>query len=353
MRKTIYLHIGSSKTGTSSLQHFLHEHRDWLKASGCLVPESEVKGHHPLAVSIIRGFTGYRGPWNRNYKGNHETLWARFRKEVKGSSCPVVLVSSELFRQLVGAKWRDQTGEMLQWLGRQLADFDVRVVCYLRPLGEHVKSHYKHLVKVGNKDTLADWIEYNIARDSIHTSPDTFLNAFADEFGKENMILRRYDKASLVNGNTIDDFLDLVGLPPQAWSATSKQSNVSLPNDLVDTKRIFNNVSGAPRRKSKQVGVAMAQEAATSYAARPADDGQAIHDALQAEHRKLAENYGLDLGEVGDPFSDTAGGSVEQQGQTVLLSTLFNEIRESQKTLNELRKEVAKLRAEGDDESAK
>ena len=37
-KKTIYLHIGVSKTGTTSIQRFLYKNRELLKDKGILYP---------------------------------------------------------------------------------------------------------------------------------------------------------------------------------------------------------------------------------------------------------------------------------------------------------------------------
>lgn len=37
--KTLYLHIGIPKTGTTSIQHFCHENRDILSSNGYFYPD--------------------------------------------------------------------------------------------------------------------------------------------------------------------------------------------------------------------------------------------------------------------------------------------------------------------------
>src|SRR5690554_1034846 len=62
--KTLYLHVGMDKTGTSAIQAFLHLNEKRLfESEGILRPSTALWGdysHHPLAFSLleIQGYTG-------------------------------------------------------------------------------------------------------------------------------------------------------------------------------------------------------------------------------------------------------------------------------------------------------
>ncbi|WP_111745643.1 hypothetical protein [Salinisphaera orenii] len=350
MQKKLYLHIGASKTGTSSLQSYLNDHRDWLQKQGFLVPKSERYNHHPLVQSILWKFSDYyKSAKKPPFQGNYASLWQRFHAEVEHSECPVVLVSSEMFPALADAPVRHQSDTMIRWLGEQLKDFDVRVVCYLRPLDRSLKSQYKYFVKDRRVHlTMAEWVCQQLRHRSIYTEPTTYLDRFVHQFGADNLILRYYDRSNLVNENVIDDFFDLIGLSSQVDRLGDRESHPSLPDQLLDMKRIFNELARPSADESFRIGRTLARQSTTTFDASPADGGRAISEALQNEHKKLAENYGLDLGEVGDPFGETDSGSIEAQGQTVLISELYKQVRESQKTLDELQTEVKELRAQND-----
>src|SRR5699024_7832742 len=109
MQKILYLHIGTFKTGTSSLQQFLFDNRELLGERGYLVPQSEFVGHHPLAQSIAKDFAGFQPIGWLPFQGNHKNLWERFHEEVADSSCPKVLLSSEIFCDLAHEACRDQS----------------------------------------------------------------------------------------------------------------------------------------------------------------------------------------------------------------------------------------------------
>lgn len=225
---------------------------------------------------------------------------------------------------------------MVRWLACQLEEFDVRVVCYLRPLGTYVKSFYKEMLKIGNDNrTLARKLDEQVAKRSIHVAPTTYLDFFAGEFGLDNLILRQYDRNVLVNGNTIDDFLDLIGLPPQAGNLGDREHNTSLPDELVDIKLTFNALAGSPRAEAGRVGNALAHASTTALGS-PVDGGQDVLDALQREHNALKKHYGLDLGQAGNPYVGAHEPSIEARGTQVLITMLWKEVRDLRARVDEL-----------------
>lgn len=334
MKKTLYLHIGSSKTGTTALQEYLNSHRSSLRQKGYLYPETEFINHHPLARSIIKKFSTFQSPSWKPYSGDAEQLWGKFKEEVLSSDCTTVILSSEEFRFLAHHKCRDQADKMIRWLGEQLEGLDVKVICYLREMGEYVQSQYKqHVQATTTTLSLTDHLEYNIDYRSHIVAPTVFLDLFAQQFGSDKLILRRYNKKDLINENIIDDFIDATGLPSRKDNFQPKKNNPSLPDSLVDTKRIFNAFSGITGRENWRVGNKMTNAAAKSFASRPADNGADIIRALQKEHDLLSERYSIDLGQVEDPFEcfqkDLTG--EQERAEMVLLSLLWKEIRQLEK----------------------
>lgn len=305
--KKLYLHIGASKTGTTSLQSHLTYNRDWLRERGYLYPYSEKVNHHPLVQSVLAGRTDYYSPRQRARYPDYKVLWGQLRDELDRSDCSVVLLSSEMFPNLAHSSIRHHSVELMGWLGDQFLDFDVRVVCYLRPLDAFMRSYYKYVVKDERVSLgMADWIDQQIERRSIYASPTVYLDLFAEQFGAENLILCRYDRENLLNSNVIDDFCALVDLPLRSDGRATEDKHPSLPDDMVDMKRIHNSVAyGTGDPVKKGIGRTMAKLPATAFGVRPVDNAEAIHQALKTEHCAIKDRYDLDLGDVGDPFIGT------------------------------------------------
>ena len=82
MQKTIFLHIGANKTGTTSIQKQLAEHRDLLEREGVLYPRTAQAGsvHYPLSWGLGLGHPP------EQYKHSPEH-WLNVINEIQQSDC--------------------------------------------------------------------------------------------------------------------------------------------------------------------------------------------------------------------------------------------------------------------------
>ena len=94
----LYLHIGSNKTATTTLQHRFTGSSEVLASAGLLYPrtgQSPVGAHHVLA-----GYLCNKPPPRFRPDGNLEALLAALREEVAGAAStmgePRVVISSEM-----------------------------------------------------------------------------------------------------------------------------------------------------------------------------------------------------------------------------------------------------------------
>ena len=116
----LILHIGRHKTGTSSIQHFLHDNREELKARGVIYPRpvGAAAAHHGIALALAAS--------------RDMTKYQLFLKSLRPLEQTVVL-SSEGFQRL---------------LARQANQFfapyrrDMRAVTYLREQFSYAWSSY-------------------------------------------------------------------------------------------------------------------------------------------------------------------------------------------------------------------
>jgi hypothetical protein len=88
--RTTYIHIGTHKTGTTSIQWALNRHREALERRGFLYPRAGVPAEHDGHHNI--GWELYGGAAFRAEHGSTDDLL----EEIRASERDVVL-SSELF----------------------------------------------------------------------------------------------------------------------------------------------------------------------------------------------------------------------------------------------------------------
>jgi len=139
VKKKLFLHVGTHKTGTTALQNFLVVNKQLLRERGVLIPVSgcvdPYSGHHNIAWELNddhRFQSGY---------GTLDDLCA----EISGSDCHTVVVSSEDFEYLYSRP------EALVTLKHRLNDArcQVEIILFFREWGEYIISLYAELLKHG------------------------------------------------------------------------------------------------------------------------------------------------------------------------------------------------------------
>ena len=185
--KTIYVHAGMSKTGTTSIQKMLTKNQQMLSENGILYPNAARKngiGHHSLASFIKQG------------KDRDEAL--KLQAEIEACEHPTVIVSTELLERMSPQKW--------QSLKTFFAPHHVKIIYYLRRQDDAIVSMYNELVK--KHAVNLDFSTY------LETSPRvdlldyrTTLSVIEDVFGIQNMSLGIFSQGSLKFGNIGNDFI--------------------------------------------------------------------------------------------------------------------------------------------------
>ncbi|MEY2976835.1 MAG: hypothetical protein RLZZ435_974 [Cyanobacteriota bacterium] len=200
--KTIYLHIGTHKTGTTFLQNILRENRDKLREFDyyyprSAIPNSSLPGHHLLPRSV----SDAREKFDEISKKTIVTdkIWNELLEELKTQNLNKIIISSEDFCLL-------DHGEILK-VREYLRDFRVEIIVYLRRQDEFLLSLYSELVKKGYYQNLESVLyEYEERFDYY-----SLLNTWADVFAKDHLKVGIYQKSGVKN-NLLFDFLAKIDL---------------------------------------------------------------------------------------------------------------------------------------------
>lgn len=238
-RVDLVLHIGSGKTGTSSVQQFLGVNRPVLAERGLVYPRSPGRFRHTRFGLFVTSDAALaaRPAWRRLGASSPTEFRREFARtlldEVGASGAARVLISDEA---LYGAPPRA--------LGRLRAFADahagrVRVVCYLRRQDEHVASRYQQVVKVGEVRRLAD--RTRAVDQSATYDYARRLDTWARWIEPSELVVRRFEQDGFHDGSLHSDFLLAAGIdaPLEAFQAVPRQ-NESLDAESVEFLRILN-----------------------------------------------------------------------------------------------------------------
>jgi len=235
----LILHIGSGKTGTSSIQHMLNKGRERVAELGTLFPRSPGLGRHVQLGLFIRpdAELGKLINWHKQGYSSpadfREDFRSRLFAEINDSGLTRVLLSDEA---LYGCSVDALKG--LRAFTDEIAR-SIRVVVYLRRQDDHVCSRYQQVVKTGETRRLAQRLEevnYKKTYD-YHSRLETWRRLIEPS----EFVVRPFESERFVDGSLYKDFFKAAGLG--TWSddlETARPLNESLDAEAVELLRIVN-----------------------------------------------------------------------------------------------------------------
>jgi len=249
MRKTVFLHIGYFKTGTSSIQRYFDRYRNALLEHGLLYPENGVHtatiSHAFLPLKRLDEIGEKMEQWFKNSLMKMEEpptasqIWRKAVKEIEASKASRIVISSEEFVRYAS---NEKTKTLIREVRDHLAPYDVRIICYIRRQDDYLESMYNQLVKMGNRVPEACSLSFLESLEQIHWNYLATLEAWEEVFGRERMIVRIFERDTLVGNDAIKDFLYII-FGDGAVNVDNypfKHRNVSISNRLIELKRVCN-----------------------------------------------------------------------------------------------------------------
>lgn len=225
-----YLHVGMHKTGSTSIQeslscHHFNSNNSYLKAisENHSIPFYSIFSEEPADYHIHR-----RG--SRNYYDclafNYEAI--TIIDEFINSSSNDVIISGEDISVL-------PTKSLVKLKSFLSCYFDViKVVIYIRPPHSYISSHFQEIIKNGSSGNKFD----NLISGKLYPNYQGVIGKFDNVFGRSEVMIRLFDKESLIGQDVVIDFVSAIGLQENIQSITSNQS---LSLEELSVSYIFNN----------------------------------------------------------------------------------------------------------------
>jgi len=236
---TLHVHIGTEKTGTTTLQSMANSNRPVLASHGLLYPLAPGKQNHAgLAVYALKsgGRPGLR--YTARLRGDddvaayRQSVMTRLREEIFDSGCPRVLLSNEH----LSSRLRNTDAVLRLVEGLRTISDDIRVLIYLRPQYELVVSSYSTSVKSGR----ATPIRLERSAHEHYYNYDKILELWEKAVGIENIQVRRFLPREFVGGTLISDFFTALGMAVPAELEVPGPRNRSLDANTLEFLRIVN-----------------------------------------------------------------------------------------------------------------
>lgn len=209
----LIIHIGSQKTGSTSIQTFLTQNQDKLRAAG----RSYVKaGRGPAAHNRIAV---------KHKTDQFPAIMAKLAAEVQSAPDLTHIVSSEmLFTPRLARSLAEQLPEEITR--------DTRIIAYIRRQDKFLEAMFKQVVKTGRFTGTPE--EYMTKRDGA-LNYSRVLDAYAAEFGRENIVVVPYEPARFPRKNVILDIAPRLGLGEVTPDELpEKFSNITLSREISE-----------------------------------------------------------------------------------------------------------------------
>lgn len=214
----VILHIGQTKTGTTTIQVTCRRNRERLLQQGFLYPNcAQGVNHALLAVPVMnhiqRSLVRQIG---RNYavgvQRSHEA-WAAVAAEYRKTRPEAVILSSEFF---FSAPHVERLPELIATYIDPAAE--IRVIGYLRIPSEHYVSALQQKLKASH---------------NLPNPQPPKISQIRKFGGIGALVLRKFARPDLVDGDIVQDFCQTLGIDPDPLRHLPDAANATLSAEGV------------------------------------------------------------------------------------------------------------------------
>lgn len=229
----LFIHIGTWKTGSSTIQYNLHRLKNDLETEGFYYLCKENK--MVINDGAIRNFTEIE----EDYIRQSREKFGKILEEKRKQGDPIFISSAEEFsgNPFDGFK---NVRAVAQNLFEVTKDFelDIYIIVYLRRQDDFFESLYQQSIRLGQSHSFHEFSEIYDASDFNWYE---LLQAYAGIFGKDKMIVRRYHRKFLPEENSlVQDFGQVIGSEVAANFESTQSRNKGFSRDTLEITRIMN-----------------------------------------------------------------------------------------------------------------
>jgi len=218
----VVLHIGTHKTGTTTIQHVFARNREILQEAGLIYPEvGRQPGHHALIAPWVNL------PAVFHVGDDPDPLWVALAERHAGDE-GVVFLSSEEFSRATKNRRVD-----FGHVRKLLAGFEgVSVVCVLRDQASFLQSVFLEVAKKASQPpSWQSFFTRSLASDlttGLHLDYNNLYDQLRADFAEDEIAFVSYNDACVHPDGLVGDMLERMGTRVSAGELTGNRSvNVS------------------------------------------------------------------------------------------------------------------------------
>ncbi len=207
--KTIYIHVGMHKTGSTSVQFFFMSMRKhFIEKYGLYYPRASGKlNHRHKSLFPVDS-------------GKFASIVAYARR----ADCHTIVISNETLG-ISGV-----SDACFAKIRAAAPEFAIKYIIYVRRIDELCKAWYSELRKTNNLKpgmTYGNFLDKSFRKKATIMFPSRLIERCSSQVGAENVIVRHYSPEALKNGDIVDDFCDIFGIALAQKQRPKSRYNVS------------------------------------------------------------------------------------------------------------------------------
>lgn len=210
LAKKLFIHMGTAKTGTTSIQLWFERHREALKVRGLLYPKIIHRGDQRASFNNAQHILAFR--WGQGWFNYERQItndaWENFIEQA-ASWEENVLISSETFALVASVK----ADELIDLVARRLPDTEIIPIIYFREHSALLRSDaFENLRNSSSGRSilshmlnppgyLVDLLQYR-----------RIVENLSNDHRVSMVHVRPFDNASFRGGTLLSDFTKIIGL---------------------------------------------------------------------------------------------------------------------------------------------
>ena len=244
--KTLYLHIGTPKTATTAIQLFCADNETVLNTHGYTFPDFGINYRYTANRRNAHFLIGELHPKTGtvDIEKEDDTVQQCFTKIYRlfEKFDNVILSDEGLWKN--GFLYQDRSWKKIQ-NELQKGIFTVKVIVYLRRQDDLLYSRWSQQLKTAygltSPNYVRNWNDTLAHLPSMMFDYYDALKKIEHYVGKDNLVVRRFDKEHFYGNSIYADFLNTVGLEfSPEYNIRQETANVSLTKNNTEIKRILN-----------------------------------------------------------------------------------------------------------------
>ncbi|MEX2670103.1 hypothetical protein [Candidatus Uabimicrobium amorphum] len=285
--KTLLLHIGSPKTGTSAIQVFLAQHHHTLKKMGIFYPGAKEKFFISAQQGKISSGNGFflakyfRNPNEKKYVQAYQD----FCNLLSSKNQYTILYSSEAFWSLKRVHF-EKIYELCKNKG-----YEVKIILFLRGQKEMLLSLYAQEVKA--RSLTVDIYHY-YKKYSRTLDYEAKLRVLRKVFGLHNLNILKYTTHRL-----LEDFLDALGMENKhksRFDVSLQKVNPTPDANELEFLRTINQLENSDRSFSDRLLYTQIHNDTTTTLSLPNDLAVEMDKRFAKMNESLAQKYKIVIG---------------------------------------------------------